>query len=40
MTVMLCKVLCHPLCTGGHETDGIHRVLMIAHGGIWGSLIQ
>ena len=34
----LCTVLHHPLCTGGRETDGIHRVLVVAHGGIQGSL--
>ena len=27
-------------CIGGHETDGIHGVLMVTHGGIRGSLIQ
>ena len=35
---MLCKVLCRPLCIDGHKTDGIHRVLVVAHGGIQGSL--
>ena len=37
---MLCKVLRRPLCIGGLETDGIHGVLVVAHGGIWESLIQ
>ena len=37
---MLCKVLHYPLCTGGHKTDGIHGVLVVAHGGIRESLIQ
>ena len=37
---MLCTVLRHPLCTGGLETDGIHGVLVVARGGIQGSLIQ
>lgn len=34
------KVLRHPRCIGGHETDGIHGGLVVAHGGIWGSGIQ
>ena len=37
---MLCKVLRRALCIGGHETDGIHGVLVVGHGGIRGSLIQ
>ena len=37
---MLFKVLRHPLCTGGHETDSIQGVLVVAHGEIRGSLIQ
>ena len=36
----ICKVLRHPLCIGGPETDGIYRELLIAHGGIQGSQIQ
>jgi len=27
-------------CTGGHKTDGIHRVLVVACGRIRGILIQ
>ena len=40
MTVRACKVLQGPLCIGGDETDVIHGVLVVAHGGIRGSLIQ
>ena len=37
---VICEVLRHPLCKGGHETDGIHGGLVIAHGRIRGSWIQ